>query len=225
MPEQPLLLAVDTATRYAGLALYDGESILSESYWRSYNNHSVELMPTLVRMLERQDLQPRDLSAVAVAVGPGSFTGLRIGLSVAKGLAQAQDLALFGVPTLDILAFQHQDQRRPVWAVIQAGRGRLCVARYERRRGRWRRRGEFELTTLDGLAEKLSDRCLVCGELSRREVIYLAERSGPDVGFADPSASMRRPANLAELGWQRFSRGQRDDLSTLSPVYLHTPQV
>lgn len=224
MADHPLLLAIDTATRYAGLALFDGDAVQSEVYWRSQNNHSVELMPTLVRTLDQQGVGPQDLSAVAVAIGPGSFTGLRIGLSAAKGLAQAQGLPIFGVSTLDVLAFQHEDQRRPVWSVIHAGRGRLCVARYERRRGRWSRRGEFDLTTLDGLVERLTGRALVCGELTRQEIIYVTEHIDADVLFAKPSQSMRRPANLAELGWQRFSRGQRDDLATLSPIYLHTPQ-
>jgi len=223
MADFPLLLAIDTATRFAGLALFNGDVILSEVYWQSRNNHSVELMPTLVRTLERLNLGPRDLAAIGVAIGPGSFTGLRIGLSVAKGLAQAQNLAVVGVPTLDILAFQHEEQRRPVWAVIQAGRGRLCIARYERRRGHWRQRGDFELTTLDGLIERLTSRCLVCGELDREAIIHISERVDADVGFAQPSQSMRRPASLAELAWQRFRRGQRDDLATLSPVYLHTP--
>lgn len=224
MTDEPLLLAIDTATQYAGLALFDGDVIQSEVYWRSQRNHSVELMPTMVRMLERHGLGPQDLSAVAVSIGPGSFTGLRIGLSAAKGLALAQELPIFGISTLDALAFQHQDQRRPVWAVIQAGRGRLCVAKYERRRGQWRRRGEFDLTTLDGLAKRLTARALVCGELTRREIIHISERIEADVLFAKPSQSMRRPSSLAELGWQRFGRGQRDDLATLSPIYLHTPQ-
>jgi tRNA threonylcarbamoyladenosine biosynthesis protein TsaB len=219
------LLAIDTATRFSGLALYDGDSILGEVYWKSNNNHSVELMPALVHMLERQNLSVAALVAVAVAIGPGSFTGLRIGLSVAKGLAQAQGIPIIGVPTLDILAFQHQEQQRPVWAVIQAGRGRLCIAQYERRRGQWRMHDDFELTTLDGLIERLTNRCLVCGELAYSDRVYIAERTQTDVQFARPSQSMRRPANLAELAWQRFRRGQRDDLAALSPIYLHTLQA
>ena len=225
MTNKPLLLAIDTATRFAGLALYDGELIRAEAYWLSCDNHSVELMPALVRMLDQQGVGAKDLSAVAVALGPGSFTGLRIGLSVAKGLAQANKIPILGIPTLDILRVQHAEQRRPIWAVIQAGRGRLCVARYERRRGRWRRRGEVELTTLDGLTERLDGRCLVCGELNKEQVAYVSERTEADVVFATPSQTMRRPACLAELAWQRFEHGEQDDLTTLSPIYLQRPQV
>ncbi len=222
MTRKPLLLAIDTATRFAGLALYDGDTVRSEASWLSHNNHSVELMPALVRMLDQQGVGARDLAAVGVAIGPGSFTGLRIGLSVAKGLVQAQEIAILGVPTLDILASQHAEQRRPIWAVIRAGRGRLCAAHYHRRRGRWRQRGELHLTKLKGLIELLTGRCLVCGELSRDEIAYISERAEADVAFATPSHAMRRPACLAELAWERWQRGERDDLATLSPIYLHT---
>jgi tRNA threonylcarbamoyladenosine biosynthesis protein TsaB len=221
MADKPLLLAIDTATRFAGLALYDGETVRSESYWYSHNNHSVELMPELVRMLDRQGLSAQDLAVIGVAIGPGSFTGLRIGLSVAKGLAQARDIPILGLPTLDILAFQHSEQRRPIWAVIQAGRGRLCAALYRRYRGRWRQRGDLALTTVKGLAEQISGQSLICGELNREEMIYISEHTDIDVVFASPSQSMRRPACLAELAWQRFQRGERDELATLSPIYLH----
>jgi tRNA threonylcarbamoyladenosine biosynthesis protein TsaB len=221
MADQPLLLAIDTATRFAGLALYDGEIVRSEACWLSNRNHSTELTPTMVRMLAQQGVEARDISAVAVATGPGSFTGLRIGLAVAKGLAEACNVPILGVPTLDILAFQHAEQRRPIWAVIQAGRKRLCVGRYERRRGRWRQRGDIHLTTLEDLTELIAGRCLVCGELSHDEIDYIAEHSEQDIVFATPSQSVRRPACLAELAWRRFERGESDDLATLSPTYIH----
>ena len=78
-----MLLAIDTATRYASLALYNGERVLSEETWRTANYHTVELMPAVVRMLERQGVSAEALSAVGVSLGPGSFTGLRVGLAVA----------------------------------------------------------------------------------------------------------------------------------------------
>ena len=217
-----LLVAIDTATRLAGLALYDGEKVRAEMIWESRNNHSVELMPALDRMLVQQRVGPEHLAAVTVAMGPGSFTGLRIGMSVAKGLAQAQEIPIYGVPTLEILTVPHNEQRRPVWAVIQAGRGRLCAAFYRRRRGLWLQDGDLHLTTVEGLAEMVTGRCLVCGELSREEQATLAEQSEADLQFASPSLTMRRPACLAELGWERFTNGEADDLATLSPIYLHT---
>jgi tRNA threonylcarbamoyladenosine biosynthesis protein TsaB len=222
MADKPLLVAIDTSTRFAGLALYDGETVLSESYWRSHRNQSVELMPQLVRMLDQQRMAEREIGAVAVAIGPGSFTGLRIGLSVGKGLALARDVPILGVPTLDAIAFQHAEQRRSmIWAAIRAGRGRFCVARYERRRGRWRQHGDIQLTTLDGFAGLISGRCLVTGELSQQETAYITDHTEQDCKFTIPSQSMRRPSCIAELAWRRFARGESDDLPTLSPIYIH----
>jgi len=221
MSDRPLLVAIDTATRFAGLALFDGETVLSASSWRSYRNHSVELMPQLVRMVAQQRMDAADISAVAVTIGPGSFTGLRIGLSVAKGLASARDIPVLGVPTLDAMAFQHAEQRRPIWAGIQAGRGRFCVAYYARRRGRWRQHGDIHLTTLEGFVELINRRCLITGEFSQREIDYIADHTDEELQFAIPSQSMRRPSCVAELAWRRFARGESDDLEALSPIYIH----
>jgi tRNA threonylcarbamoyladenosine biosynthesis protein TsaB len=221
MGDRPLLVAIDTATRFAGVALFDGETVLSESSWRSYRNHSGELMPQLARMVAQQRMGAADISAVAVTIGPGSFTGLRIGLSIGKGLASARDIPILGVPTLDAMAFQHAEQRRPIWAVIQAGRGRFCVARYERRRGRWRQHGDIHLITLDGFIDMINRRCLITGEFSQREIDYIADRTGEEIRFAIPSQSMRRPSCVAELAWRRFARGESDDLAALSPIYIH----
>jgi len=105
-----MLLAIDTSTRQAGIALYDDDKgLLAEYNWHSANRHTEELLPATAQMLERAGVTARDLTAVGVAIGPGSFTGLRVGLAAAKGLALAQDLKLVGVSTLDFTA----SRRRP----------------------------------------------------------------------------------------------------------------
>ncbi|NLX43424.1 MAG: tRNA (adenosine(37)-N6)-threonylcarbamoyltransferase complex dimerization subunit type 1 TsaB, partial [Chloroflexi bacterium] len=109
-----MILAIDTATRTASIALYDASGILAEETWHSQNRHSVELMPAIQRLAERQGVKLGDLSAVAVALGPGSFTGLRIGLSAAKGLCLALDIPLIGIPTLMIAAYAAGDPGCPL---------------------------------------------------------------------------------------------------------------
>ena len=100
-----MLMAIDTATRGASLALYEPGRVLAEQTWQTKDNHTVEMMPSLVDMMGRQGLNPSQLTGVAVAIGPGSFTGLRIGLAAAKGLAMSLDVPLIGIPTLDILPY------------------------------------------------------------------------------------------------------------------------
>jgi tRNA threonylcarbamoyladenosine biosynthesis protein TsaB len=218
-----MLLAIDTATKLAGLALYDEKlgRMLGEETWHTVNNHTVELMPRLVRLLEEQGVAPADLSGLAVSLGPGSFTGLRIGLGVAKGLALAQKLPLVGIPTLDVVAQPHKRQRLPIWAVLRAGRKRICTALYVRRRGRWRQEGSYQLTTLEGLCEQIEGSVLLCGELDGSDTEMIHDRLGDSATVASPASSLRRAGYLAELAWARLAQGDVDDAATLAPIYLH----
>lgn len=219
------ILAIDTATRMASIALYDGERVHSEETWRSERNHTVELMPSLVRLLDRQGVSPQGLTGVVVALGPGSFTGLRIGLSVAKGLALALKVPLVGVPTLDALAYAQAGQDLPLYAVVQAGRGRVCTALYQREGGRWRRMTDYRITTLADLCQQVEGPTLFCGEMEAEGVRFLQENLGQWAVVASPAFCLRRAGYLAELGWQRLKRGEADDPATLSPIYLHHPKI
>lgn len=222
-----MLLAIDTATRMAGLALYDPARgwVLGEETWYSANNHSVELMPRLVRLLEQQGVAPGDLTGLVVSRGPGSFTGLRIGLGVAKGIALARKLPVVGIPTLDVVAQPHMNQRQPIWAVLQAGRGRICVGHWVRHRGRWRRRGDYRLVSWEALCDQVEAPALLCGEIRTAEADLIRQRLGLSVAIASPASSLRRAAHLAELGWNRLARGEFDDAATLAAIYVTPPQV
>jgi tRNA threonylcarbamoyladenosine biosynthesis protein TsaB len=219
-----MLLAIDTATRMAGLALYDPSTgrILGEETWYSNYNHSVELMPRLARLIDQQDLAPASLTGLVVSLGPGSFTGLRTGLSTAKGLALALKVPLVGIPTLEVTARPHMTQRLPIWAILQAGRGRICAACYIRQRGHWRRQGSYLLTTVEALGDQVEEGgALFCGEIDVREAGLIRRCLGEEAVVVSPAASPRRAAYLAEIGWERLARSDYDDPVTLSPIYLH----
>jgi len=218
-----MLLAIDTATRYASLALYDGERVISEETWRTANYHTVELMPAIVRMLERQNVSVEALQSVGVSLGPGTFTGLRIGMGVAKGLVLARDIPLLGVPTLETVAYPHFGQRRPICAVVEAGRGRLCMLIYRRRRGRWRPMDEPRLTTPEELCGMVEATTLFCGEVDAALSALLRERLEDKAIVVSPATSLRRAGYLAELAWARFQEGEADDPDMLSPIYLQQP--
>ncbi len=222
----PTVLAIDTATELASVALYDGEKgPRAESTWYTSMNHTVELMPTIVLTLERQGLTPEQLDGLAVALGPGSFTGLRIGLSVAKGLCLSLGIPIIGIPTLDIVAYSHYGQNLPICAVIQAGRGRTCVAFYERVETGWQRLTDYHLATIEELSAQVKVPTLFCGEIDGPLSDALQAHMGVRAVIASPAASLRRASYLAELGWQRLRRGETDDLTTLEPLYLHHPNI
>jgi tRNA threonylcarbamoyladenosine biosynthesis protein TsaB len=215
-----MLLAVDTSTAQVGLALYDGTQVVGELLWHSRQHHTVDLAPALSDLLVRTGVKMDAIKALGVALGPGSFTSLRVGLALAKGLALARHLSLAGVPTLDVLAAAQPTQDVPLAAVLQAGRGRLAVVWYKAQGGRWQAEGPAELTTADALADSIDDPTLVCGELTAEERQRLA-RKRRNVILASPALCVRRPAILAELAWERWQAGRADSLSSLAPIYLH----
>ncbi len=221
-----IILAIDTASELASVALYDSQSgPRAESTWYTSMNHTVELTPAVVQMLEGQGMAPEELKGVAVALGPGSFTGLRVGLSVAKGLCWALGIPIVGIPTLDIVAYAHHRQNLPICAVLQAGRGRICVAFYEKRETDWQRTSDYHLADVEELDAQVEVPTLFCGEIDNSLRAALETQLGARTLVASPASSLRRAAYLAELGWRQLQTDGGDDLASLEPLYLHHPEI
>ena len=214
-----MLLAVDTSTAQVGLALYDGACIVGEFAWRSSQRHTVELAPAVADLLTRCGVKMDDVQALGVALGPGSFTSLRVGLALVKGLVLSRHLPLIGIPTLDILAHAQPPGRHPLLCAIQAGRGRFALGVYKNSRKGWQAQGSGRVVSLDALMAEAQEPAVVCGEFSSEEVQQMKDAG---VRLASPAASVRRPAALAELAWVRWQAGDMDDEASLAPIYLHT---
>jgi tRNA threonylcarbamoyladenosine biosynthesis protein TsaB len=216
-----ILLAIDTSTQVVGVALYDGTRVLSERIWTSKAFHTVELAPAIADMLDRSQVKFSEINSIAVALGPGSFTGLRIGLSLAKGMALARHLDIVGVPSLDILAAAQPPSKLPMVAILEAGRGRLIAGWYWWEKDHWVIHGEYEILTPEALAEKLTQPIILCGELGDPWRQALGHRR-KNAKLASPARCLRRPSYLAELGWRKIQKKGGDDPATLSPFYLHS---
>ena len=217
-----MLLAVDTSTAQVGLALYDGTQVLSEMTWTTRQHHTTELTPALSGLLNRCGVSMDMVSALGVAIGPGSFTSLRVGLSFVKGIALARHIPVVGIPTLDIIA-----AAQPVWkhasrlvTVIQAGRKRIAFSVYKYLKNEWQVQGEVRSGTIDELADEIETPTYVAGELSSEDRSRLA-RKRVNVLLASPVYCIRRPSILAELAWARWQKNDVDDAASLAPVYLH----
>ncbi|HLO29639.1 MAG TPA: tRNA (adenosine(37)-N6)-threonylcarbamoyltransferase complex dimerization subunit type 1 TsaB [Anaerolineales bacterium] len=217
-----MLLAVDTSTAQMGLAIHDGSQVISEYAWRSSQRHTMELAPAISELFRRCGLTMENVQALGVALGPGSFTSLRVGLSLMKGLAFARHLPLIGIPTLDILAAAQAPARGQLVVVIQAGRGRLAAGWYKSSKNGWQAKGPARVTTLEALVDGVKSPVVLCGELTSEERQKLTEK--PEVHLASPAQSVRRPAILAELAWRRWQAGNVDDEATLAPIYLHVAE-
>lgn len=219
-----MLLALDTSTQTIGMALFDGAQIVGESTWKTQNHHTVEVAPAIREQLDRCGLKAIDVQAIGVALGPGSFTSLRIGLSVAKGMALALRIPLVGVPTLDILAAAQPKSEYPLAVVLQAGRGRVAVGWYKWGKHSWESQGSPENRTVEELSDLIENPTLVCGEMTAQERQLLA-RKRKNVLLSSPAASLRRPSFLAEIAWRRWKTGKLDDVISLAPIYLHSGEV
>ncbi|MEA3407160.1 MAG: tRNA (adenosine(37)-N6)-threonylcarbamoyltransferase complex dimerization subunit type 1 TsaB [Chloroflexota bacterium] len=219
-----MLLAIDTATRYASIALYDASGVVVEKSWRSENNHSVEVLPAIARSLSQQEMSPSDLAAVAVAKGPGSFTGLRIGMSIGKGLCLTLDIPIIAIPTLDIVAYATGDPGYTVYAVLQAGRGRICVAPYRFEEGLPVQTDAVQIVETSQWDIEEEGPALVAGEVDDALAERLLNRAdGREIYVTSLSSSLRRAGYLAELAWGKLQEGEIDDLDSLGPIYAHDP--
>lgn len=216
-----MILAIDTATQYASLALYHPDGLFAEETWFSGRRHTIELTPRIQRMLALADLSVAQLTALAVALGPGSFTGLRIGLAVAKGLALPHKLPVIGVPTLDIVAYPFREQTLPVWAIAEAGRGRILAACYRQGEEGWHVTEAAHITTAETLAEQIDSPALCVGEIDPDAAHILQQNS--KAHLAPAAARLRRAGYLAEIAGKRLEKGHQDDPDALVPIYASSP--
>jgi tRNA threonylcarbamoyladenosine biosynthesis protein TsaB len=223
-----MLLAIDTSMAQIGLALYDGTSVPGEFFWHSGLHHTQELAPALAELLRRVGIKMNAVNALGVALGPGSFTSLRVGMAFVKGLVLARHLPIIGIPTLDIVAAavplpepaSETGLRRRLAAVLQAGRGRLALGWYDAGENEWQSDGPATVTTADELADKIHKPVILCGEMSADERHRLA-RKFKNVTLASPAQCVRRPGILAELAWQKWQAGNINPAAALAPIYLH----
>ncbi len=218
-------LAIDTSTNTAGIALSHQGLVTDEFIWQTNHNHTVELVPNMIGMLEKHRLAITDISAIAVARGPGSFNGLRVGLATAKGLAFALGIGLVSTGTLDIIAFAHADSRIPICAILQAGRGEIATAIFQKHDDDWQKTVPEHVTTINSLRAKINERTIFCGEISEEQQAQLADKLGEKASFPQETAIQGRAGCLAKLGWCKIEAGDFDNHSTLQPLYLKKPSI
>lgn len=227
-----MLLAIDTATRLLSLALHDGVTLIAEQTWRTNNRHNTLLAPAIQQMLDVCDVPADDLTAIAVTNGPGSYTGLRIGVAMAKGLAGMRQLPLIGISTLEMLAAgqPYQTTGYALIGVIQAGRGRIIAQEFRAKKGRWEATTDPIRDKWETILEGLEGSYYITGEIddTGREAIAEANQRD-DLSLTEMSAAyqLRRAGFLAQEAWRRYHAA--DDLAAdfapalLVPLYMSEP--
>lgn len=212
------LLAVETSTLAGGVALLEGERLRGEYLLDVSATHSERLMPAIDRLLGDAGWAASDLQALAVAVGPGSFTGLRIGLSVVKGLALALGIPVAAVPTLDAMAAALPFANLPVCPVLDARKGEVyaCLYRWDGRA--MRREWEYLALTPDDLAARITEPVVLVGDGA-----HLVQT--PHARPAPPHRRLPSPGAVAVLGVERLARGHSVAAAELIPIYLRPSEA
>lgn len=224
MAERPdgIELSIDTAGAIASVAISRQGLLLAELTWRTHNSHSTELLPAIDDLLGRSAAQREAIHALFIDRGPGSYAGLRVGISTAMGLALALSADLLAVGRLELDAFPHAAFPGPVVAVHQAGRGDLAWAVYEQRE-HWSEIQPPRLGTIDELVAVCPSSALFCGEHAG-----IQEQIGnalPAARFAGAGAAVRHAGMLAELCWSRYAAGMRDNPVAIEPLYLREAHI
>lgn len=220
-----MLLAIDTSSVYASVALFDEGGLVAEETWQARRRHDDHLFPAIERLLLVTARTPSAITRVAVAIGPGSFTGVRVGIAAAQGIARASSAALVGVPTCDVAAHPFASSGRRVCVLIDAGRGEHYSAMYRMRRGSWGRTSGIRTGTLAEIARTTALETIFAGDVSAAAAAELRERLGRRAVVPTASALVRRAGHLAEIGWARAEAGEALAPDALEPVYVRPPAI
>ena len=218
-------LAIDTSTDTASLALMQDGEVLAELTWRCGQSHSTQLLPYLTHLLGQTGLSLQSASCIIVARGPGSFNGLRVGISTAKGLAFSLGIPIVGIGTLEVEAYQHAGTGLPVCPVLGAGRGEIAAAMYQMKHKQWRQITAEHITTVETLCSQITTKTVFCGEFIPSIAPQLRKQLKQKTIIPSPTTALRRASFLAELGLKQLKMGNHDNPATLQPLYLRRPSI
>lgn len=213
------LLAIDTSTEAASLALNSGTRSHLAS-WHSGRRQSTEVLVQIDRLMRSAGILATDLDGVAVALGPGSFTGLRVGLSLGKGFALGARIPIVGIPTLEAIALPWLMAGVSVVAVLPAGRRRLVWQRFDASGAPHPCQSEPMNTTVAEFVAQVAESGIqaIVGEFPD---LLLEHQHESDVPLLTTSQLVPRIGAVASLGRYRLDMDDGDDLASLEPIYVH----
>ncbi|MBT5871812.1 MAG: tRNA (adenosine(37)-N6)-threonylcarbamoyltransferase complex dimerization subunit type 1 TsaB [Candidatus Latescibacteria bacterium] len=217
-----ILIALETSSSSAGLAVTEGKAILVESSLQMGSVYAEQLPVMLERGLKDAGLKISQIGGIAISIGPGSYTGLRVGLSLAKGLAFSTGKPLVAVPTLDAVAFGSPYCPYPIHAILDARHQKIYTAEFDMSQGNLQRKSRDIATTVDKLSENINGPALLLGPGALTYGEQLRANLGERAHFTS-SGSDLRASSIAALGLEYLERGEQASLYEIEPTYLRKP--
>ena len=223
-----MILAINTSTLQFSLALLkrDGVIAAEQLMFRKKGNFG-SLMPAVDNLLSVSNIRPSDLSGIAVATGPGSFTGLRIGISLAKGLCHALQIPLAGVSSLEALASQIPFAKHPVIPLLRSRRGEIFTARFIPINDYQLKKQEEDISiNLNDLVPMLREPAFIIGDnFEEQAPVFEKSETETEIILAPPQLWSLRASSVGALGLRKFLRNDLDDPYQIKPVYLRPPDI
>ena len=220
------ILGLDTSTPVGSIGIIDDESVVAEYSLNVVETHSSRLMPAIDEVLRRASLKIHDIEAFAVAIGPGSFTGLRIGLGTVKGFCYALKKPIVGVVTLDALAYNVKFVDKLICPILDARRGEVYAALYRGfAGGRLERQTDYLCTKIEPLLETIAEPTVFLGDGLNSYKDNIAETLQDKAIFTTPFFGLCRGAAVALLGYERLKAGESDDYFSITPFYIRKSEA
>lgn len=221
------ILSLDSATESASCAILEDEKLLCELTFNNKKQHSVILMPMIDTLLKTMGLSVSDIDGFVVSKGPGSFTGLRIGTAVIKGLAQGANKPFVSVSTLDSLAYNMAYTSGIICPIIDALRDNVYTGLYKYNKDKLEKLLDHNIIHIDELIMLLKKKdlpvCFIGDGVYKFKEKLLKEL--PQSLFAPTQLNLARASSLGELGLRLLKSGVTENIYSFSPVYLRQPQA
>jgi len=214
------ILAVDTATKSCSVAIVDKESLLAEMTVVNEQTHTKHLLEMISLVIKHSGLNLSDLNGYAVTRGPGSFTGLRIGISSVKGFAAAQGKPIAGVSSLDALARQVSFSPHLICSIIDARRDEVYSSKYRYKDGNLKKEGKEQAVSPGDALDEINEPCIFVGSGAVLYRNVINDKLGEYAYFAQACENTIRASTIARLSINRFEIDDTDDVDTFVPNYI-----
>ena len=220
-----LILGIETATMTGGVALVDEKRVISEYTLNVRTTHTARLMPAIDQILRDSSVDKSEIDGIAISMGPGSFTGLRIGMATAKGLVLGLNIPLVGVPTLDALARNIPFAMYQICPMLDAKKKEVYFSlfRYE---GSGEHAGSplqlvpYQVVPPNELVKRIDEKTIFLGDAVDVYRDFVSEKLGELALFAPDAQRLPRAATVAEMGLLKLKAGEHLDIAAAEPIYI-----
>ena len=222
------ILGINTSTKFCNLGLIEDEDVLIEYTINGLKKkHSSILVPAIKDLLKTMGLKMEEINGIAISIGPGSFTGLRIGLCVAKGLCYARSLPLLGITTLDAMAFPLKEIPYLICPLLESKKDEIYDVVF-RGGDSLHRVMDYKCEDIQSLLVRLSplkEKIIFLGDGIKKHRDIIKEKIGKDALFIDSQLNLPVATSIAFLGLNKLKKGEEDDISTITPFYLRKSEA